>query len=744
MNRTVHLARTAAIALVAIVAAAGFVGSPAGRPGSPGPRAGDLRRARELYGRARLCERRGRLVEALDALDEAARLDPSAASPHQARAPLLLALGRTADAIAAGRKAVSLDPDDYATWYLLAHVWRAEGDPAAAREALARAFACPALRQDPQKLFQVGSELSALYEAGKALQKALAVYEGVAAAGAEDPAVAAEALESVARIARSLGRTDRAAAALAHARELYQSFDPLHARRLDYDLARLLADRGETAPALDRLDSYLETQPPGVEPYEFRSRLLRALGRDGEVVDSLRSAVARDAHNVTLKLLLADELAHSRRRPEAEAVYREVTAEDPEPAGYRGLFRLWAAGGRPGEVVDQLDRVLASAGKSSTDSARARAMLAALREDPDLVHKILPTVRRRLRAQDAPGTATQRALALLAAAAGDLDAAEELFRHCRAAPVPPAAETALYDGLLRVLWAADRPQAVAEICRQGLRDARTTNRLPFHTNLARALLMLGEPDQALAEVDRALPLADTPGRFRLRLFRIEIFRQAGRTGPAEAEGLALLHENPSGPEARDVRHLLSNVYSDVRAWDKAVDQLREILRADPDDPTANNDLGYLMADRGLDLREAEALIRKALRLDGERRTRSGRPDADGATANAAYVDSLGWVLYRRGHLEAARREMERAVALPDGAGDPLVWQHLAEVCLHQGAYARASAAWRTALRLYAADHRRKPDEQYRALRARMALLEWAAHPETWARSLGPAHHSPGL
>ena len=45
---------------------------------------------------------------------------------------------------------------------------------------------------------------------------------------------------------------------------------------------------------------------------------------------------------------------------------------------------------------------------------------------------------------------------------------------------------------------------------------------------------------------------------------------------------------------------------------------------------------------------------------------------------AAFVDSLGWVLFRRGEIEAARKELERATTLPDG-DDPVIWDHLGDV-----------------------------------------------------------------
>ena len=60
--------------------------------------------------------------------------------------------------------------------------------------------------------------------------------------------------------------------------------------------------------------------------------------------------------------------------------------------------------------------------------------------------------------------------------------------------------------------------------------------------------------------------------------------------------------------------------------------------------------------------------------------------------NAAYIDSLGWVLFRKGQFESARAELEKAVALPDG-DDAVLWDHLGDVCFRLNQPDRARQAW---------------------------------------------------
>ena len=74
-----------------------------------------------------------------------------------------------------------------------------------------------------------------------------------------------------------------------------------------------------------------------------------------------------------------------------------------------------------------------------------------------------------------------------------------------------------------------------------------------------------------------------------------------------------------------------------------------------------NALGYTLADRTTQYKEAAKLIKKALKK---------LPDS------AAIIDSYGWVLYRQGKYEEALSELERAFEL---LNDPEVASHIVEV-----------------------------------------------------------------
>ena len=96
--------------------------------------------------------------------------------------------------------------------------------------------------------------------------------------------------------------------------------------------------------------------------------------------------------------------------------------------------------------------------------------------------------------------------------------------------------------------------------------------------------------------------------------------------------------------------------------DKAIEYYEQVLTMNPDNATALNGLGYILADSGRDLTRSLFLCKKAVDL---------KPDY------GPYLDSLGWVYYRMGLYAEAEKFLLRALdSLP---GSPDVQQHLDEV-----------------------------------------------------------------
>ena len=95
---------------------------------------------------------------------------------------------------------------------------------------------------------------------------------------------------------------------------------------------------------------------------------------------------------------------------------------------------------------------------------------------------------------------------------------------------------------------------------------------------------------------------------------------------------------------------------------EAREDLERLRREFPDNAEVANTLGYYLAEKAVDLTRAEGLVRQALASDA---------------GNGAYLDSLGWVLYRQGRFAEALDALIQAVnVLPE---DPVILEHLGVV-----------------------------------------------------------------
>ena len=111
--------------------------------------------------------------------------------------------------------------------------------------------------------------------------------------------------------------------------------------------------------------------------------------------------------------------------------------------------------------------------------------------------------------------------------------------------------------------------------------------------------------------------------------------------------------------------------------------LQRVLKINPNHAAANNNLGYAWADRGVHLDDAERMIRTAVAKE---------PDS------VAYRDSLAWVLYKKGKLKDASKQLDAILKDPQAKTDPVIWDHHGDVLWRLGKHKDAVNAWQASLR----------------------------------------------
>jgi len=216
--------------------------------------------------------------------------------------------------------------------------------------------------------------------------------------------------------------------------------------------------------------------------------------------------------------------------------------------------------------------------------------------------------------------------------------------------------------------------------------------VPAYYDLASAQLNLDRPAEALAT------LAQARNRFP-QTFALEYLTALARVRLRDYAG-AIRHFTAAEVVARvtETNRLTHTFYFEFGAalerngdFEAAVQTLEKSLALAPQFPEAQNYLGYMWAERGTNLDRAHALIRQAV---------EAQPN------NAAYLDSLAWVLFKLGKPQEALDAMLRALQA-DRQPDPTLYDHLGDIYAALGQWPQAREAWRKALELAPSETLRK-------------------------------------
>lgn len=183
--------------------------------------------------------------------------------------------------------------------------------------------------------------------------------------------------------------------------------------------------------------------------------------------------------------------------------------------------------------------------------------------------------------------------------------------------------------------------------------------------------------------------AAASGSAEARLTLADLLRANEQYDEATTLLSGLIGETPS-PDWR-LYYARGVAYERMGRWQQAEADLQQALKMRPDEPELLNYLGYTWIDRGEHLKEAMAMVQRAVATN----PRSG-----------AMIDSLGWAYYRMGDYKTAVQKLEQAVELE--AGDPEINNHLGDAYWKIGRKDEAVFQWRRVLTL-APDARIKAD-----------------------------------
>jgi tetratricopeptide (TPR) repeat protein len=218
-------------------------------------------------------------------------------------------------------------------------------------------------------------------------------------------------------------------------------------------------------------------------------------------------------------------------------------------------------------------------------------------------------------------------------------------------------------------------------------------------------------DKALQFSDQSL--VENPGNRQLQIFHADLVAEKGRVD----EGIRSLQQLEKGnADDLDILSAMVSVYQRAKKFDQAQNVLntavqrfaadeqvyfmqgslyekqkkypeaeqafRKALDLQKDDPAVLNYLGYMLADRGVRLDEAESLVAKAVKAD---------------PTNGAYLDSLGWVYYKQNRLDLAEEYLKKAVIFVNS--DSSIHDHMGDLYYKTKRYDDARNEWNKAIQL---------------------------------------------
>src|SRR5271170_7198849 len=497
-------------------------------------------------------------------------------------------------------------------------------------------------------------------------------------------------------------------------------------------LARLYRFENKHSEAETVLRGLLARDPGNGPALEQLSQLLMDEGRSQEAV-TLLSDAAGNSSSPEVYDLLGDAYSQSKEYAKAEDAYRKAVEEDPDDPGHlHGLAQALMAQDKYAEALEQFKRLteiepstsenflrmaqlyrrLGKFDQAEASLLRAKQLApgslevlyneALLYEDQgryDDAVKVLSDAIAGMRSQsssarnpgpaaagsdaeDPAGTETSpNALAILYEQLGhayreeeDYTAAIQTYQEMGklSADAQKRSEMLLIDTYRE---SRDLDHAIAE-------TKKALEAAPNDPGLTVTLAMLygekSDSDAATKLLGGLLRGNDGDQEIYLNLAQVQ---ERGRKY-AEAEQSAQKAEQLArGNDDKETAwFMLGAIYERQKKFDQAEQEFRKALEVSPGNASVLNYYGYMLADRGVRLDEATAMIKQAVAQE---------------PSNGAYLDSLGWAYYKQNKLTEAEESLRKAAERQKH--DPTILGHLGDVYAKLGQSDQAAIYWERAL-----------------------------------------------
>jgi tetratricopeptide (TPR) repeat protein len=468
-------------------------------------------------------------------------------------------------------------------------------------------------------------------------------------------------------------------------------------------VAGLLIQQDDFPQAIDVLKDAIKTNSNNAEPYQQLAFIyLKYLKKTDQAIDYANRAIALNPEDAEgYQRLVEIEVAAGQEKKALEVLDRAAKVHSNDPAFWMRLGKLYMAilfkndsQPKPDELK-KTNEIFKKAAEHAGDDPAVLKEIADYYAASQQLKEAIPLYLRVLELQPDDANAREKLATGFILTNQRGKAVEMLEQIIKEHPEKYQSYDLLaqvLDDEARSLQRANRlDEAKAKFAKVAANYEQSLLINPNHpsTYLHLAELLLGP----LRDADRAVRLLTDarrrfPGAPEIVYYLAIAQREAKQSQQAVATFEEALHEAQLD-EDDDV--INAKFYFNYGAaaeqaglYEKAADLLRKSIALDPaNSAEAYNYIGYMWADHNMNLDEAEAMIKRAL---------ENEPN------NASYLDSLGWVEFRKGKFDQALSDLLRAAKAVD-RDDPVVFEHIGDTYLKLNRVPEALDAWRKALAL---------------------------------------------
>ncbi|HLH32665.1 MAG TPA: tetratricopeptide repeat protein [Terriglobia bacterium] len=596
------------------------------------------------FSKGRLLDDQGQTNQAIDEFKKALELDPNNSLIYSEMAESYLRNNKAGEAVANANKALQLDKDNIEAHKLLTTVYL---------QAIGRANA-----QQPPSI--------------ELINNAIHEFEEIVRI---DP-TERQSFVMLARLYSIKGDRDKAT-------EIYKEIlrtEPGSEEAVT-SLAKLYMDAGDQKDAINLLEQFVMQHPDSDTALQTLGEAYTDLQEFAKAADAYKRAAQLDPDDIEIKKAEAEAMFRAEKIDEATKLYQDLAKAAPDD----GLSLL------------RLGQIYRSQGKYEQARQNLQKAAQAFPDNVEIQFNIVMVDRDEGHLEDALKRAND-ILKKTEKSNGRYNETEKQNRRIFLINQGMINQTlGNYDAAVKTF------QEVKNLTNE--KDGRIDALIIETYRMSRNL------DKALQYSDQSL--ADNPGNRQLQIVHADLIAEKGKVD----DGIKALQQLQKGnDEDLDVLSSMVSVYQRAKKYDQAQNVLntaiqrfpneeqvyflqgsldekqkkypeaekafRKALEIQKDDPAVMNYLGFMFADRGVRLDEAQSLVEKAVKAE---------------PSNGAYLDSLGWVYFKQNKMDLAEEYLKKAIIFVNT--DSSIHDHMGDLYFKTKRYDDARNEWNKSIQL---------------------------------------------